>query len=163
MIIHKDKRLGVIIDRQTNAIITVIPDVELGMWLEKRKKKIPRKTKNELPDSQESKDIDLKMPSPEVTLTPDNEWMECAYCKVKGHLIKECQAFYDPEKCELELAKGRNNIECHYCHRNTHLIKKCPKLKRKRLETKRQELRKSVAHKQQESLNSKGYTMVVPG
>ena len=181
MIIHKDKTIGVIIDRQTNAIITVIPDVELEMWLGKRKKKTLLKAKK---GAQEPVDTDLKMspseirkppalgglvdidqktPSPEVTPPSEDEWKECAYCKTKGHLIKECPAFYDPERCELEPAKSRNNTECRYCHKNTHLIKDCPKLRRKGLEKNKRESRKNVARKQQESLSSIGYTMVIHG
>lgn len=181
MIIHKDKTIGVIVDRQTNAIITVIPNVELDMWLDKRKKKTLLKAKkgarepvstdpgvspSEVAESSTSEalaDTDQKVPSSVVTPSSEDEWKECGYCKAKGHLIKQCQAFYDPERCELEQAKTRNNTDCRYCNKNTHLIKKCPKLKRKGLEAKKGESRKNAAREQQESLNSKGYTMVVHG
>ena len=179
MIIHKDKTIGVIIDRQTNAIITVIPDVEVEMWLGKRKKKtLPKGKKgaqvpvgadlkmspSEILNSSTSErltDTDQKAASVVVTLNPEDEWKECGYCKAKGHLIKECMAFYDPERRELKPAKNRSNTECRYCHKNTHLIKECPKLTRKILEKKKRELRENAAHKLQESLSSIGYTMVV--
>jgi len=184
MIIHKDKTIGVIVDRQTNAIITVIPDVELEMWLGKRKKKTLRKARkgaqepidtdlkvspSEIRDSWTSErltDTDQKAPSPVGTLNSENEWKECGYCKAKGHLIKECMAFYDPERRDLEQAKNRrnrSNTECRYCHKNTHLIKDCQKLTRKILEKKKRESRENAAHKLQESLSSIGYTMVVHG
>jgi hypothetical protein len=178
IIVHKDKTIGVIINRQTNAIITVIPDVELEMWLGKRKKKSALKWKKGVQEPSEIKessnpdrltDNDQKAPSMVVTLnsaarsegSSEDVWKECAYCKAKGHLIKECMAFYDPEKRDLQLAKNRSNTECRYCHKNTHLIKNCPKLKRKALEKKNLEVRENAARKLQESLRSIGYTMVV--
>lgn len=179
MIIHKDKTIGVIIDRQTNAMITVIPDVELEMWLGTRKKKTLRKARKraqepigtdlkvsplEIQDSSTSErltETDQKIPSLVGTLNSENEWKECGYCRAKGHLIKQCMAFYDPERRDLEQVKGRSNTECRYCHKNTHPIKECPKLTRKILEKKKRESRENAAHKLQESLSSIGYTMVV--
>ena len=179
MIIHKDKTIGVIIDRQTNAIITVTPDVEMGMWLGKRKKKsLPKGKKGaqvpvgtdsrmslpEILDSSTSESLtetDQKAPSVVVTLNPEDEWKECAYCKAKGHLIKECLAFYDPERPEPKPAKNRSTTECRYCHKNTHRIKECPRLARKIREKKR-ESRENAAQKLQQSLISIGYTMVAP-
>jgi hypothetical protein len=181
IIIHKDKTIGVIINRQTNAIITVIPDVELEMWLGKRKKKNLLQAKkgaqepvdadlkmssSEIWDSSASEkltDNDQKAPSLAVTLNSEDEWKECAYCKAKGHLIKECMAFYDPERSEPKKAKNRSNTECRYCHKNTHLIKECPKLTRKILEKKKRESRENAARKLQESLSSIGYTMIAHG
>ena len=170
MIIHQDKTIGVIIDRQTNAIITVIPDVELEMWLGKRKQKTLRKSRRgaQMPPAildsstyERSIDNDQKVPSPEIALSPENAWKECAYCKAKGHLIKECMAFYDPERCQLQPAKNRSQTECRYCHKNTHRIKNCPKLKRQALEKKKKESRENAAQKLKNTLSSIGYTMVV--
>jgi hypothetical protein len=148
------------------------------MWLGKRKKKSALKGKKVVQEPSEIKesstpdrltDTDQKAPSMVVTLnsaersegSSEDGWKECAYCKAKGHLIKECMAFYDPERRDLQPAKNRSNTECRYCHKNTHLIKNCPKLKRKALEKKKKESREIAAHKLQESLSSIGYTMVV--
>lgn len=88
-----------------------------------------------------------RQPSPEVTLLPENAWKECAYCKAKGHLIKECMAFYDPERCKLQLkkAKNRSTTECRYCHKKTHLTKECSRLKRKIVEKTKMESRENAA------------------
>ena len=108
-----------------------------------------------------------QQPSPEVTIPPEDAWKECAYCKAKGHLIKECMAFYDPPRCELQQAKSRrpaenrSDTECRYCHKNTHRIKECPRLTRKIREKKERESRENAAQKLQESVSSIGYTMVV--
>jgi hypothetical protein len=148
------------------------------MWLGKRKKKSALKGKKVVQEPSEIKesstpdrltDTDQKAPSMVETLnsaersegSSEDGWKECAYCKAKGHLIKECMAFYDPERRDLQPAKNRSNTECRYCHKNTHLIKNCPKLKRKALEKKKKESREIAAHKLQESLSSIGYTMVV--